>query len=38
MSIDVASRWEHKHHEDRVVTVVTFDGPKVELHTGEKLA
>ncbi|SMB85871.1 hypothetical protein [Deinococcus hopiensis] len=38
VSIDVDSRWAHKHHEDRVVTVVAFDGPKVELHTGEKLA
>ncbi|SMB83091.1 hypothetical protein SAMN00790413_04256 [Deinococcus hopiensis KR-140] len=24
--------------EDKVVTVVAFGGPKVELHTGEKLA
>ncbi|SMB96970.1 hypothetical protein [Deinococcus hopiensis] len=32
------SRWEHKRVEDKVVTVVAFGGPKVELHTGEKLA
>ncbi|SMB81750.1 hypothetical protein [Deinococcus hopiensis] len=35
VSIEVDSWWEHKHLEDKVVP---FDGPKVELHTGEKLA
>lgn len=35
--IEVGSRWEHKRQEDKVVTVVSFDGPKVELHNGEKL-
>ncbi|MEF2279889.1 hypothetical protein V3W47_16470, partial [Deinococcus sp. YIM 134068] len=37
-SIEVGSRWEHKRQEDRIVTVVAYDGPSVDLHTGEKLS
>jgi hypothetical protein len=34
-TIEIGSRWEHKHTKDKVVTIVDITGGKVELHSGE---
>jgi hypothetical protein len=37
-TVEQGSRWENKRNPEEIVTVVAFDGPKVELHNGKILS